>query len=653
MADPNLVQNIKASWRQFVDGATITKELVRPEIYDAWTRCRALGVDPWQKLAPLKLKGNELQKHLARHRDLIETSRPVMETLARFVSGSGFVIVLADQGGILLEVLGDAPVMESVKRGNFCPGADWSEAGAGSNGIGTSLTLGRPIQIFGYEHYCRCSHKWTCSGAPIYSPDGVLIGALNMTGSEEKVHPHTLGMVVGAAEAIQNQLKTSHALKAAEVANNYKDAIMESMSEALLAVDQEGTITHVNQAALNIFKIPKEKLLLRKMEEVFGELNRPLLSAVESKTLTDREIDIVTVSGKIRCTVTVRAISSGDGVVVVLNEISRVRKLANRMTGATAKLSFADIVGESDRIREAMRLAKTVAETDSNVLLTGESGTGKDVFAQAIHNASSRRKGPFVAVNCASIPRELIASEFFGYDEGAFTGARKGGNPGKFELAEGGTLFLDEIGEMPLELQAMLLRALEERAITRIGGKEVIPVNVRIITATNKDLRAEVKTGQFRQDLFYRLNVFSIRLPALNERATDLRLLGENFLEKFCAKYGKKLAEIDEEVWQALSTYSWPGNVRELQNLLERLVATSREHKITADLLPDEIKQATKYRQLPAGGNLSVEDFEKNLLLNLLEEHHGNLTQVARAMGIARTTLYRKLNKYGIKSVSI
>ncbi|HOO39759.1 MAG TPA: sigma 54-interacting transcriptional regulator, partial [Deltaproteobacteria bacterium] len=282
----------------------------------------------------------------------------------------------------------------------------------------------------------------------------------------------------------------------------------------------------------------------------------------------------------------------------------------------------------------------------SNVLLLGESGTGKDVFAQAIHNNSERRNGPYVVINCAAIPRELIASELFGYDEGAFTGSKRGGNPGKFEIADGGTIFLDEIGEMPLELQTSLLRVIENKELMRIGGKRVRSINVRILAATNKDLVEDVSKGNFREDLYYRLNVFTIRLHPLRERRDDIPYLVDRFVKDICATMAKKITAVDDNVLQILMSYSWPGNVRELQNVLERAINIAPGDKLTANLLSEEVTRAPRKPQY-AHDNYSLKDIERQMIENMIKSNVSK-ADIAKKMNISRSTLYRKLELYGM-----
>ncbi|HBP63239.1 MAG TPA: sigma-54-dependent Fis family transcriptional regulator, partial [Desulfosporosinus sp.] len=359
----------------------------------------------------------------------------------------------------------------------------------------------------------------TCSGAPIHNSLGETIGCFNVSGPSEYVYSHTFGMVVAAVEAIENQLWKEEVQEEKNRAYELLSAASESVTEGLLAVDNEGRIIHVNPVAQNILGLSEKVETGQLLKSILGPNEK--FSEMANQLLWKTDVEIVHNQGGagIHCICSARPFYKKEGpiagVVYTLREIHKVRSLVNRMVGATARFYCEDIIGESEVVRNALKLIFVAADSRSNVLLTGESGTGKELFAQAIHNHSARSDGPFVAVNCAAMPRELIQSELFGYNEGAFTGAKRGGNPGKFELADEGTIFLDEIGDMPIELQVNLLRVLQERKITRVGGQKDIPINIRIIAATNKDLLKAVEEGRFRQDLYYRLNVLRIHIPPL------------------------------------------------------------------------------------------------------------------------------------------
>jgi transcriptional regulator with PAS, ATPase and Fis domain len=390
--------------------------------------------------------------------------------------------------------------------------------------------------------------------------------------------------------------------------------------------------------------------------------------------IQDKEVVIRGRSGSTRCLMSIRFISEElgkvSGTAIILNKMERVHKLVHRMVGAQARFRFSDIIGEDWKFGQAVSLAKNAAGTSLKVLLQGESGTGKELFAEAIHNASLWRDGPFVAVNCAAVPRDLIESELFGYEEGAFTGARKGGKPGRFELAEKGTLFLDEVESMPLEMQPKLLRVLEDGQIVRVGGSEVIPVDVRVIAATNLDLATEVKNGNFRADLLYRLNSVTINIPPLRERLGDIPLFVEHFLRKAATALMKVVSSVERKALNALCSYSYPGNVRELENIIERAVLVAQSDKLTLECLPVKVLQnesmteALKERRSldsskdgDLGSELShpvycLSDLEKNAISIALKKTGGNISRAAKILGLGRNTLYRKIKEFRIPNVA-
>lgn len=639
---------LKSVWRQFVQTGNVNSELIRPIIFESWTACRATEIDPFSKRVTNVLSQQELEARRVKNQDFILVSLPVMRNLCSFVQGSGFIVVLADAEGYLLEITGDEDVINNVKAGNFVVGSDWSEKNAGTNAVGTALRKDMSIQISGYEHYCTFAHNSTCSAATIHDQEGRVLGVINATAAFDKAHPHTLGMVATAAKAIENELRLQEDVFNYQLANNYKN-IMESIAVGIFVCNQNGDITRINDAAARILGLNKVEVLGKNVNDFWrfenGSLKQILL---QGKEVTNMEIEIhFDKQRRSSCQISSRALINQnkvpEGLVVIMSEITRARSLVHRMVGVQAKVTFDDLIGKDTRFLNTIHLGKVTAGSKCNVLLLGESGTGKDIFAQAIHNDGARSLGPFVAINCGAIPRELIASELFGYTDGAFTGAKRGGNPGKFELADGGTIFLDEIGEMPLDLQTSLLRVLEQKTVTRIGGQEIIPVDVRLIAATNKDLLAEVRKGKFRKDLYYRLNVIDIELVPLRERKDDILLLTEHFVGKLCNQLNKSLLRLSSEIEDLFLNYSWPGNVRELQNVLERVVNLATSSYISVDLVPRELRPSKE----PRGKTFMLYD-EKESFRDLLRQSDGNITRVAQKLGVARTTVYRRLNKYGI-----
>ncbi len=656
---------IENCWENFINGRRGDLESLQPEIVDAWQRCAHAGVDPRAGLSSQILDETSLQAMLNRNRELIDIARPFMGKLHQFVAGSGFVVLLADSNGYLMAASGDHDILTQSEDINFLPGACWREDEIGNNGVGTALTLQRPVQVSGAEHFCQKHHGWTCSGAPIFDEQNQLIGILEMSGPVERTHLHTLGMVVAAVEAISDQLRIQQKNHEMLLLNQRLSSIYHTVSDGIITVDAEGLITQVNPAIERIFNQSARDITGHSLLE-FVESDSAIMQMLTSgQNFSEEEL---MVSPGIHCLASGKAINDEKGQlsggVVFFNPINKIKSLVNRFSGAQARFHFRDIIGESDEIARAVRIASLAASSESNVLLEGESGTGKEVFAQAIHNAGSRRDTPFVAVNCGAIPRELLGSELFGYVEGAFTGAKRGGRPGKFELASGGTIFLDEIGEMPLGKQVSLLRVLQDRTVTRIGGDKVIPVDVRVICASNRNLREEVRKGNFRRDLFYRLNVIAITLPPLRQRRQDILPLFNYFLDYVTRKLEVDLPLVDPEILRLLPKYDWPGNVRELQNAVERMVNIADKNYIGLEHLPEELLSPSEAASEPFYPGLSTvdivdaerrkrkdlfEEIERQEIMSLLALHSGNISQVAKSMGLSRNTIYRKLRRYGIR----
>lgn len=638
---------IRNAWKKFINGEQTQPEVVRDVVLRSWERCKNLEVNPYQKIAPLVLTKSELNKRLEANRKLVDISLPVMTHVLECVQGSGFIVALADSEGYILKIFGDSNVADQTTYGNFREGALWSESAAGTNGIATVIHEDRPLQINGPEHYCLCSHNWSCSGAPIHDCDGNIIGALDMTGRWELSHPHTLGIVAAAAKAIEKQIALNHTLEAYRAEAFNKSVLMDSVFDGLIAVDNTGKITHMNHSAEKLLGLEPSNYIGTSIASLPFDTSSIQKILNSSQEIADYETIIKNRHGnKLSCVITCRNINicgEKTGRLLAINNTHRIRNMARKIAGTTARITFDDIIGQSSNFLQAVKIAQKGATAFANVLILGESGTGKDLFAQAIHNASFQRNGPFVAVNCAAIPRDLIASELFGYNEGAFTGARKGGNPGKFELADGGTIFLDEIGDMPLHLQTMLLRVIENKTITRVGGNSEIPVNVRVIAATNKDLFREVEKGNFRADLFYRLNVVLIKIPPLRERPKDIPLLIDYFIKRIAKQNNIKPLSVSDSQINMLTRYKWPGNVRQLQNLIERSYYIGSN----TILLPDEINSIDTPTVLPETSR-SLEEYERELIENLLNKHNYSITVLAKNLGVARSTIYRKMKRYGI-----
>jgi PAS domain S-box-containing protein len=654
----------EVAWKTFINSGEIEQAAISAPIAESWKKCASTGVNPTDGKGRIVLEQRALKRLLEENEVIIRAAKPFVENLYQFFRASGFIIVLTDVNGFILESFGDSDRLKSARAINFLPGANWQDVSVGTNAIGTVLAQGKPSQVSGCEHFCLRHHCWTCSAAPITDQDGRIVAVLDISGPAQAQSTHTLGMVVAAAEAISMQLKIQGKNTELLLANQRLKSIFNTMSEGVILIDRQGTVNEVNAVIGQMLGKPDAEVVGRPIERILGgkaPFTRQMLDNKEP--YSDVELMLPVKNGTSHCLASGEPITDEHGTVgggvIILRPIKQVRSLVNRFSGYYTTFQFSDILGYSPQIAEAVRVASLAAASMANVLLRGESGTGKELFAQAIHHHSPRSDGPFIAVNCGAIPRELISSELFGYEEGAFTGARRGGRPGKFELAAGGTLFLDEIGDMPLEQQIALLRVLQEKKVTRLGDARVIPTDVRVICATNKNLTKEVERSAFRQDLYYRLNVISITVPPLRERGDDVILLFRHFLNNIGKESGRSFF-VEPDVLTCLKRYNWPGNVRELHNVAERVASLAEGETITLLHLPPEI-----YNPYETKGGLSFsegirlgffkdqqrrqqERAEREQIVALLSECGGNITQVARRMDVARTTVYRKLRSYSI-----
>lgn len=641
------LQNI---WEEFINSGTIQAASVRDVIAQSWRRCQKHGIDSHGGSSTVVATGKELEAILMKNQVLIEAAKPFMQNLYKLVESSGFVVVLADKRGFLIEVIGDVDVLESNRGIHYSRGVKWTENLVGTTAISLVLLGQGPIQVTGIEHYCREHHGWACSAAPLSDANGNFIGVLNVTGPKEYVHCHTLGMVVSAAEAITNIFQVQKTQRELEESARLHSTIVNAVSDGLLMLDALGIVTHINPVGARILQVNASEAIGRHISNLV-DFKPVVLQVLETgQGYTDKEFFIETKRGMLHFIKTAIPLKDKfgrlEGVVDIFREIKRVRKLVNQMVGATAEYCFEDIIGNCPAICECIRLAKVAANGTATVLIQGESGTGKELIAQAIHNSSLRHDGPFVALNCGAIPRNLVESELFGYEDGAFTGAKNGGRPGKFELAHGGTIFLDEIGEMPLDMQVRLLRVLQEKRITRVGGQRNLDIDVRILAATNRDLAKEVHEGNFRHDLFYRLNVLPIHVPPLRERPDDILLFVEFLVNKMCRQLGVAAKRFTAEALKSLAEHDWPGNVRELENVIERAVNICENREISLEYLPRTLLEKRPVKK--AREALTLRDMERQFIAEAIHTTGGNISNAAKLLGIGRNTLYSKLKEYEI-----
>lgn len=619
-------------------------------IEESHKRSKEYGVESTYIYPRHLLSETELKQNLKKNEILLSVSNPILHQLFKAVSGSGFFINLTDAKGCIISIMGDDNILEEAQKLKMVSGAFMDESSIGTNSMGVVLKEKQPVQITAKEHFISAYHKWTCSAAPIFFEEEV-VGVINMTGFAEKVHPHSLGIVVSAAQAIENKLKERKSMQLLETSNQFAFAMMNNLTFGVMAINIQDEIEWVNDTACRMLNTRRSKLINKEINELLTDWKRILKIILYDLLFIDEPIMFNIPDIKERFLINAYVIrgqkNSMHGYLITFRQYSRVVNLIKKFAGHHAKFTFEDMISDSPAMVNLKQQALKASTKPSTILLSGESGTGKEVFAQSIHNASLRNEGPFIAINCGALPESLIESELFGYEDGAFTGAKKGGSLGKFELANKGTLFLDEIGEMNAEMQVRLLRSIQDGRITRIGGKNEIELDVRIIAATNKNLEIEIKNGNFRLDLYYRLNVIKFHIPPLRDRKEDILPMARFFAAQKAEKIGRTMPLIDKKIENLLLNYPWPGNVRELENAMERFIVMdgdfsffeSSDNSITKKNIPVETEKIIDTNRK------SLFEIEKQSILNSLEYNNNNMSKTAKELGISRNTLYQKLKR--------
>ncbi|HEX9371024.1 MAG TPA: sigma 54-interacting transcriptional regulator [Roseiflexaceae bacterium] len=644
------------AWEDFQATGRCDDTAITPPILRSWQRCAMAGLDARGACSP------ETYVALARaapQEELVALVRPYMEDLYQFVEGSGLAVLLADAALTVVEIIGDVEMREALRSLGVQRGANLREDRVGSLALNLSLHEALPWQTRGAEHYCACYHQFACSAAPLFDVEGRAMGVIGVMGRSEGAHAHTLGMVIAVTQAIQAQVRNNMLLAETNDHLAELNAAIEAMSEGLILLDAQGRLSKINSRAGQILGLSPRSAAGRLLAEQV-ELPAALSAALERRReMNDQELLFPGRKGEVVALCSVRPIWDRSrrylGALITLRPSDSVQRLVQRVVGAQARFSFADIIGESSAMQTAVRHARVAANSSAPVLLIGEQGSGKELFAHAIHNASPRAGESFVLLNCAAVPRALLMGELLGYEGGQAGRPSRpdsaDGRPGKLELAHSGTLLLEDVGALMVEAQTSLLRVIETQHLIRMDGQRVVPLDVRIIATTDGDLERAVAEGRFRRELFYRLSVLAINIPPLRARGDDVLLLLDQILAAMSRRMGRQVLFAPEAL-SALRAYYWPGNVRELEAALERMLHVTEKSVLTLADLPPAIAQA-----LPAaaGAVTPTERLydrqalaERDAILRAGREAAGHLGRAAERLGISRATLWRKMKLYGL-----
>ena len=640
---------LRQARQHLLDSGHCPSGLVDERLARSWSRSMAAGLVPTGRPQSIDHPSSgTLRQVLASNPDLLAHSRPVMEYLFEQVRHSQSVVVLADRRGMLMHTLGDPHFVDKAERVALTSGASWHEAHRGTNAIGTALAECCAVEVHGGEHFLARNSFLTCAASPILSATGELLGILDISGDYRSGHAHTLGLVSTAARMIENRLLTATCKRNIRLHLHSAPEGIGSVAEGIAAVSADGWIVGANRAALAQLGLHAGDVGATLLERVLDVRLDDLLSHHKRRPQQPQALRVPGLngtSGLLFAQVQLDAAAWASPSAPA----ARITPTVAVSDDALAQLDTGDA-----RWRAAADKARRVVAKPIPVLIQGESGVGKEVFARALHASGPRRDAPFVAINCAAIPENLIESELFGHVAGAFTGARKEGHLGRLREAHGGTLFLDEIGDMPLALQTRLLRVLQEHSVTPVGASKAVPVDFALVCATHNQLLQATEQGRFRQDLYYRINGLTVQLPALRERS-DFIALVQRLLADLAAEQGLPMdVLVAPDLLARLAAYPWPGNLRQLASVLRTACAMldEGEDQLGWAHMPDDLVQALEagpsapdQKQdtpaIPAAMNL--QQLSTAAIDQALQAARGNMSEAARQLGISRQTLYRKL----------
>jgi transcriptional regulator of acetoin/glycerol metabolism len=646
------VTNALAALRERFFDTGETPPPIRPEIAKSWKRCRSRGLSREQS-GIQNIPTENLQKALDKNAYLMRIASPVIRSVQNNLANGSCLCVtyLTDNHGVILDIAGIGSLKKDFDELGFCPGATWDENAVGTNAISLALEYDKLFYTYAPEHYLDAHTFVNCVTAPIHSNEGDIVGTVTVTFYKDFYNDFIMAIISTAAELIEKQFLNLR--NSAIIDYTLNDAV-----DSILILDSRLRILQINRRFRQLIKEPSEKAEMLDVHMLFKNADWDAIKHTTGLHVSLGEMFLSYKNIYTRVGVDIYRIENygtTDGFVVVCRDISDIIALTQQYIGSPTTFRFETIITQNPQMLFLIRQCKQIADQKMPILLEGESGTGKEVFAQSIHNASSRAKKPFVAVNCAALPINLVESELFGYEKGSFTDGLTTGKAGKFEQANGGTIFLDEIGELPLDVQAKLLRVLDNYRVTRIGGKAEKTLDVRIIAATNRDLFAMVQARTFREDLYYRINVMNFKLPPLCERLEDIPLLIQYFIDRLNMENRGIAKKMSEECLRILCSQIWKGNVRELQNAVTRAYFLCDEITIKPSCLPRDLQKDSAAVAAPVLAPprpvikaLTRKEMEISLMQDALKDTDGNVAAAAERIGIPRTTFYRKMKAFDI-----
>ncbi len=637
-------EKTKTIYYDFINNhANVELSYLRKDIIHSWQRCNSAPIDPFKSKFSFPAEFADLDSFTKQEWDydrFVVNNKLALE-FYDFLISIHAAIYYTDLNLNIIRSYGDSDLLKRLAKLNWDIGTNLCEENIGTNAAALSFQTKKLEVVVGAEHYCKILHPYVTASCPFNSSYWVIIA------NHSKFSPFLSKYIELYTSYLSYRNQAEENKLALAISPLYTEDKLNPKAKIL--INEIGKIIDVSKRGLRFFNLPPNSFKNKYLKTLIPDLE-PALRCLSSNDIHHLDLNVQNVPMHVYCQSVRNNESNIYGMVITLES----KEPLNHKTRST--YHFSDLIGVSPRFMRIKKMAERASLNSSNVLIYGESGTGKELFAQAIHNSSERKHGPFISINCAVLPKELIASELFGYAEGAFTGARKGGAPGKFELAQGGTLFLDEIAEMPIDMQSALLRVLEERRITRLGYDKLIELDVRIISATNKNLSEAIANKTFRLDLYYRLNVIPLELIPLRERSEDIPLLIEYYVNLYNEQFQTNIAGFTPDALAMLKEYNWPGNVRELRNIVERGINLCFSDYITVEDLPTEVAEYTFNREnlsINHSNNTVFQEYKKkiaemNQIKDSLAKCNGNKVKAAHLMGLSRSKFYRKLKEYNL-----